>query len=71
MNINRRISTAADQKDQVNLVTKVIEWCHKSAPDFFDDSYVHSLYIQLENRGYLTDAQINALKNIASRFNIK
>ena len=53
------------------LVKRVIEWCMNSAPAWFDDSFVHQLYIQnMEGIRPLSDRQIAALQNIASKFNI-
>lgn len=54
-----------------HLLTTVIDWCHKDAPPNFDDSFVHSLYIQHFEGKELSPRQVAALENIRSKFDIK
>jgi len=55
-----------------HLLNTVITWCRDEAPNWFDDSMVHSFYIQFhESVKPLTDRQVAALENIARKFNIK
>lgn len=64
-----KITNKVDEKTQ-ELLTTVIEWCMNDAPDWFDDSFVHAMYIRFEEVGHLTPAQVKALKNIATKFKI-
>lgn len=50
------------------LVTEVIEWCMSSSPDWFDDTFVHSVYMQFQERGTLTPRQVESLEKIADKF---
>lgn len=54
-----------------HLLTTVIDWCHHDAPDWFDDAFVHSLYIQHFEGKELSPRQVAALENIALKFDIK
>lgn len=58
------------EKDVEALVTKVIEWCMNSMPQGFDDSFVHSLYIQHFEGKKLSPRQVQALENICAKFAI-
>lgn len=53
------------------LLQRVIEWCKDCAPDWFDDSFVHAMYIRYHERGSLTPNQLNAIRNIALKFEIE
>ncbi|MES2354402.1 MAG: hypothetical protein V4568_08350 [Pseudomonadota bacterium] len=65
------LEEAAEKHHVDHLLTTIIEWCKNEAPDFFDDSFVHQLYIQhYEGVRDLSPRQIAALENIACKFNI-
>ena len=53
-----------------DLVKTVIEWCMSDAPDWFDDSFVHSLYMQHDEGRKLSVRQVEALENISKKFQI-
>jgi hypothetical protein len=60
-------------KDQVGiLLHKVLTWSKNKAPDWFDDSFLHSMLIRHnEHIGGLTERQVEAVKRIAQKFQIK
>lgn len=64
-----------DHKDlynsQSHFLKRMIEWAYCEAPTNFDDSFVHSVYMQFHEKGRVSTPQVNALINIAIKFNVK
>lgn len=52
------------------LLTQVIEWTQSDAPDWFDDSFVHQMYINNMEGRSLTPGQVKGLENIRDKFQI-
>lgn len=68
--LTRKKETNEKLDDVEQLLEKVITWCKESAPPWFDDSFVHAMYIQYFERGSITPNQLRAIENIASKFKI-
>jgi len=53
-----------------DFLEKVINWSKHKAPDTFDDSFIHSVYMQFHDRDFISPRQVEALINVAIKFEI-
>lgn len=53
-----------------DFLEKVIKWSKHDAPETFDDSFIHSVYMQFHDRDFISPRQVEALINVAIKFAI-
>lgn len=61
----------ADQHYAEEILLSVVDWVMSDAPSWFDDSFVKSVHEQYEQGRKLSPRQVEALENIAEKFNIQ
>lgn len=53
-----------------SLLVRLMEWSKDKAPAYFDESWIHEMYIRYHEGRGLTPRQVNGLKNISTKFSV-
>ena len=60
--------TYGDNDEAQELIDQILEWAKNKS--WFDSTFVDDLQVQLLEKDFVTEAQIDALNNIINKFNI-